>query len=201
MKNKINLKELFLFYLTAVLVSAPFRLNLINLNELLPLPAGLGIFYHTLYATGPLTGFIVVYYLMHSKVPRKVTFWGLNRTMSLLAILVIPAGLTISGITGKSGLESHYAGFLTGIMLVMYALAEEYGWRGYLQEALAPLPLVFRVLAIATLWYIWHLNFLRPGVNVTMHLIHFGSLVLGSWGLLRISESTGSLLFAAAVHL
>jgi hypothetical protein len=34
-----------------------------------------------------------------------------------------------------------------------------------------------------------------------MHAIHFLSLVAGSWGLLKITDTTKSILFAAAVHL
>jgi membrane protease YdiL (CAAX protease family) len=197
----INWVELVIFYVVAVVVSAPFRLRLVNMEDILPLPFGLNIFYHVLRGIGPLAGFIVVYYLLKSRVERKISFWGRNRFFSLLAILVIPVGLTMAGVQNDFELSRNYYGMLTGLMLILYALAEEYGWRAYLQEALAPLPIVWRILIIAVLWYLWHLNFIIPPFNIKMQLIHFLALLLGAWGLLKISESTYSVLFVAAVHL
>ena len=57
------------------------------------------------------------------------------------------------------------------------------------------------MLLIATLWYAWHLNFLHAQIPWRAHAIHFAGLLLGSWGLLRVSEVTRSLLFVASVHL
>jgi membrane protease YdiL (CAAX protease family) len=130
-----------------------------------------------------------------------LSFYGKSRFYSLAAILVIPAGLTVIGVRESSGSNEHYFGLLTGIMLIFYALGEEYGWRGYLQQALFPIKEAYRILLIAVLWYIWHLNFLIPGITVKSHIIHFLSLLLGSWGLMKISESSYSILFVAAVHL
>lgn len=199
--KNINWMELIIFYVVAVLVSAPFRLNLIKLDELIPLPYGLNVFYHILRGIGPAVGFITVYYLFKSRVPGRFTFLGLNKYYSFIAIAVIPLGLTFAGVDNDSGLNRNYFGFLTGIMLIFYALGEEYGWRGYLQQALSPIKVPYRILLIALLWYVWHLNFLLPGFTVKTHLIFFMFLLLGSWGLMKISESTFSILFVAAVHL
>lgn len=199
--ERINWFEIIIFYIVAVLVSAPFRLRLINPDELFPLPAGLGVFYHIFRGIGPAAGFIFVFYILKSKVNRSMTFWGQSRNFSLIAISAIPLGLTIAGVENNSGFNQHYFGFIYGIMLVFYALGEEYGWRGYLQQALAPMKAPFRILLIAILWYFWHLNFLLPDFTVKTHLIFFGFLLLGSWGLQKISEGTGSILFVAAVHL
>jgi uncharacterized protein len=199
--KNINWMELIIFYIVAVLVSAPFRLNLIKPDELFPLPYGLNIFYHILRGIGPTVGFITVYYLLKSRVPRRLTFLGLNKYYSLFAIAVIPLSLTFAGVDNDSGLNENYFGFLTGVMLIFYALAEEYGWRGYLQQALSPVKVRYRIVLIALLWFIWHLNFLLPGFTVKTHLIFFMFLLLGSWGLMKISESTFSILFVAAVHL
>jgi uncharacterized protein len=196
-----NWMELIIFYVVAVLVSAPFRLNLIKLDELFPLPYGLNIFYHIFRGIGPAVAFITVYYLFKSRVPRRLTFMGLNKYYSLIAIAVIPLGLTLAGVDNDSGLNKNYFGFLTGIMLIFYALGEEYGWRGYLQQALSQIKAPYRIFVIALLWFVWHLNFLLPGFTVKSHLFLFMFLLLGSWGLMKISESTFSILFVAAVHL
>ncbi len=84
---------------------------------------------------------------------------------------------------------------------MLYALGEEFGWRGYLQQALAPMKTIPKIFLIAVLWYLWHLNFFSPEFTLKTHIIHFSSIVLGTWGLLRITEMTKSILFASAVHL
>jgi membrane protease YdiL (CAAX protease family) len=121
--------------------------------------------------------------------------------ISTLSVLPIIAGITIAGVTNPLNLPERYYGFLLSMTLVFYSLCEEYGWRGYLQQALKPLKLPLRVFLIGTLWYIWHLNFLNPSITVQAHMIQYGSLLLGAWGLLKISEVTNSLLFVASVHL
>ena len=199
--KKINWRELIIFYIISVLVSAPFRLNLLHPSSVLPLPYGLNILYNVLRGIGPLVGFVTVVYILKSKVKRDITFFGLNKFYSFMAIIIIPLGLTIAGVHNEVGLNENYYGFIYGLMLVLYAIGEEYGWRGYLQQALAPLAMPYRILLIAILWYIWHLNFLIPGTSLQVHLIHFFSLLLGAWGLLKVSESTHSILFAVAVHL
>lgn len=200
-QQKINWPELLIFYAVAVLVSAPFRLRLIDLGKIAPLPYGLDIFYHILRGIGPAIGFIVVFYLLKSKVERKFTFWGISKLYTLIAAAVIPIGLVIIGVQNQAGVNEHYYGLLSGVMLIIYALGEEYGWRGYLQQALAPLKEPWRILAIAVLWYLWHLNYLLPGFSFTSQIIFFGFILLGSWGLMKISQSTLSILFTVAVHM
>lgn len=199
--TRVNWKEVFIFFTVAVLVSAPFRLRLINVKELLPLPEGLSLIYNVLRGIGPAVGYLVLFYVLKSKTQRPFTLWGVNKLYSLVAVLCIPIGLTVAGVTNDQSLDTHYFGFVIGVVLILYAMGEEYGWRGYLQQALAPLPERYRILAIAMFWYVWHLNFFIPEITLRSHLIHFLFLVLGSWGLLRISVSTRSMIFVVAVHL
>lgn len=199
--SKINWKEIFIYFIIAVSVSAPFRLNFIHLNELLPLPHGLSIMYQVFKGIGPFLGFIFVFYVLKSKIKNEFSFFGINVIYSILSVLIVLVGLTVIGVNNGIGINKMYYGFIYGMMLMLYSLGEEYGWRGYLQQALKPLPLFYRILVIAILWYFWHLNFLIPGISMKVHIIHFLALVLGSWGLLKISETSYSILFTAAVHL
>jgi len=199
--KKVNWLEIGVFYFVAVIVSAPFRLGLIQIEKVLPLPYGLNSLYTILRGIGPLVGFVVVFYFFKSSTKRQLSFWGKKRLGSILAAIIIPIGLSVVGIQNNSGFNPHYYGILYGFTLIFYSLGEEYGWRGYLQEALAPLKTFQKILLIAILWYVWHLNFLIAGISIKTHIIHFISLILGSWGLLRITEITKSILFACAVHL
>jgi membrane protease YdiL (CAAX protease family) len=199
--SRVNWKEVFIFFAVAVLVSAPFRLRLVNLKELLPLPDGLSLIYYVFRGIGPAIGYLVMFNVLKSKTDRPFTFWGVNKMYSLIAVLCIPISLTVAGVNNDLALDTHYFGFVTGMVLIFYAMGEEYGWRGYLQQALAPLPVLYRILTIAVFWYVWHLNYFIPEITLRSHIIHFLFLVLGSWGLLRISESTRSMIFVVAVHL
>lgn len=199
--NKIPWLEIAVFYVTAVVVSAPFRLGYIAFDLMEELPFGLNIFFHIFRAAGPLAGFLLVVYVCRTRVKRSITFLGQNAKASLIAIVPIVAGLSVAGVANNKGIQENYFGFITAIMLVIYALFEEYGWRAYLQQVLQPLKMIYKVFLISTLWYLWHLNFLNPHISLQTHLIHYLSLMLGSWGLLKISEATSSLLFVSAVHL
>ena len=199
--KSVNWKEVFIFFIVATAVSAPFRLSWLDMKEILPLPGGFNIFYNVLRGIGPLVGFVILFYGLKSKTLMTNSFFGINKLASIFAIVVIPIGLAVVGVPNSMNLNENYFGFLYGAMLVLYAIGEEYGWRGYLQEALRDLPLFIRVLAIASIWYLWHLSFLLPDVSLKTHVIHFGALVLGSWGLLKITDMSKSILFASAVHL
>ncbi len=199
--NQIKWTEIALFYVIAVLLSVPFRLGLISLEDLIPLPYGLNILYRVFRAIGPLLGYLAIFYIFNSKVRKEVTFLGKNGIISFLSISPILIGLAVVGIENKADINTHFLGFISGFTLIIYALFEEYGWRGYLQQALKPIKLPIRIFIIGTLWYIWHLNFLNPKITMQVHLIHYFSLLAGTWGLLKISEVTSSLLFVSAVHL
>ncbi len=199
--RSIPWSEIALYVVIATAVTAPFRLGWFDPATYVTLPFGMNLLFKVLRGIGPAVGFMVMRYIVHSKVPRTTSFWGIDAKASLIAILVFPVGLMIIGVENNAGLSPAAYGFLGGMTFALYALGEEYGWRGYLQQALAPLALPVRLLVIASIWYLWHLNFLNPNITLTMHLIQFGSLVLGAWGLLKVTESTHSILFAAAIHL
>ncbi len=199
--KRVNWWEVFIFFFVAVTVSAPFRLGFIDLASLVKLPFGLSLFFYVLRGIGPAIGFLVIFYVLRSQTQRTISFWGRDKIISFVAVLPMIIGLTIVGIPNNSGLNDHYFGLLYGLMLVLYSLGEEFGWRGYLQEASTPLPKVQRIFLIATLWFLWHLNFLRPEISFYSHAIHYASLVAGAWGLMKVTEISGSILFASAVHL
>jgi membrane protease YdiL (CAAX protease family) len=185
----------------ATAVSAPFRLEWVDLAEVLPLPFGLNLLYRVFRGIGPAVGALVVRQVLRSRVPRPTTLLGRSPRESLLAVAVVPLGLAMVGSGPLDDGLAHLRGLGLGVVLVAYALGEELGWRGYLQPALQPLTPLPRIVLVAFLWYLWHLNFLRPGISPLMHLAFFAALLAGSWGLAKVTEVTHSLLFAVAVHL
>jgi len=103
------------------------------------------------------------------------------------------------GYPNDFGMNAHLAGFLLGALIFLYALGEEIGWRGYMQDALAPRPLWIRALLIGVVWWAWHLFFFRsldPGYILQSLAIIFGTSFMLSW---LISESR-SWISVAAFH-
>jgi len=198
--EKVNWREVILFFVLATAISAPFRLHWIAPEKALTLPGGLNVLFRILGGIGPFVAYLIMYHLVKSNVPRTNNFYGRSKTSSIISIALIPIGLSIVGVSNEAGLNRNYFGLLYGLTLAIYSLGEEYGWRGYLQQALQPLPGVLKIFTIAVLWYVWHLNFLSQEISAKNHVIHFLFLVAGSWGLLKITDISRSILFAGAVH-
>jgi membrane protease YdiL (CAAX protease family) len=83
-----------------------------------------------------------------------ITFFGSSRWHSLAFFLlpVITLATVYAPIVGSRAA-------LVGVLLVFgffNILGEELGWRGFLQDALRPLPRGWRYLTIGVLWEFWH---------------------------------------------
>lgn len=93
-------------------------------------------------------------------------------------------------------------GFL--LMVPFVGIAEEAGWRGFLQPALEKkLPFPFSVLATAAIWDVWHIDqWLAPTSN------HYGDSFLGfsvnilvwSFALAALYRATRSVMACAVYH-
>lgn len=87
----------------------------------------------------------------------------------------------------------------------LFALGEEYGWRGLLWEAWQRHGIVRANLAIGVVWGLWHAPLILQGYNYPGH--SFGGVLLmvcftttASFVLTAIRELTGSVLPVAATH-
>ena len=87
----------------------------------------------------------------------------------------------------------------------LFALGEEYGWRGLLWEAWQRHGVVRANLALGVVWGLWHAPLIVQGYNYPGH--PFGGVLLmicfttaASFALTAIRELTGSVLPAAATH-
>ena len=93
-------------------------------------------------------------------------------------------------------------GFL--IMIPFVGIAEETGWRGFLQPALEErMRFPFSVLLTASVWYVWHLDlWLDPTSN------HYGDSMIGfgvtvfiwAFALAALYKATGSVMACAVYH-
>jgi membrane protease YdiL (CAAX protease family) len=117
-------------------------------------------------------------------------------------MVIIPILLfTIFGGNNDQNLNRHYYGFIVGTSLTLYAVFEECGWRGFLQNEFANLKPFLRAILIGSFWYLWHLSFISNDTTVLDELKFFGILVFASWGIGAIADKTKSIFASACFHL
>lgn len=187
MKTKINYFAILTFYTIAIalryLTNKTDFLSGVS-NEFLKV---------LLQGVGPTVGAIVAFSVF--KIKPVLSLKG-NYKKAIFPFLLY-WGLPIALILGVEFFtKGTISSFAAVIAILMYGLLEEIGWRGFLQQELKTLPVFLNVLIVGTLWFLWHLNFECTSSN----LIFFGILLLGSWGIGKVADTTHSLLAVTAFH-
>lgn len=145
-----------------------------------------------LQAVGPAIGAIVAFLIF--KIKPKLTLKGNYKNLIIPFILYwifpIILILTVEYFTKRT------FSIIPISAILIYGLLEEIGWRGFLQHELTSLPKLLNIIIVAILWFIWHLNFEMSSGNI----LFFGILVLASWGIGKVADSTQSFLAVSAFH-
>lgn len=191
--------RILLFYSIGLAFSYVFRIASPAWFENLTLPYGLAIIKDWIGGFGPFLGAVLVMALF--RLPRKISFTGSSPRRSWLMLLVPLILFTIFGAQNDYQVNSHLYGFFVGVVLVVYCLLEETGWRGYLQDELRGLHPALRYSLVGLLWYAWHLSFLNGSVSFLNELTILLILIAASWGLGQVAESTRSIMAAACLHM
>ena len=141
---------------------------------------------------GPLIGGLIVVKFLNRPNFLSLFSLGFWKTIAIIAIPVILFSLV--GIL-KTGIPYFTAPKIAATIL-LYALFEEFGWRGYLQSELSDLKKIYKYLIITVLWFVWHLNF-ELSIN---NLLFFLLLFAGSYGIGLMANKSKSLVVAALFH-
>ncbi|CAM4009362.1 CPBP family intramembrane glutamic endopeptidase [Flavobacterium weaverense] len=186
MKTKINYFAIINFYIIAI--GLRYLTNKTNLLE----NVNSDFIKVILQAAGPAIGAVVAFSIF--KIKPKLSLKGnyKNGITPFLLYWIFPITLILAVEYFTKGTFS----FTAISAILIYGLLEEIGWRGFLQQELKSLPKIVNVLIVAVLWFIWHLNFELTSGNI----IFFGILVLASWGIGKVADSTQSLLAVSAFH-
>jgi len=149
---------------------------------------------------GPMVGALVVLSIW-KRDTKQFSIWGSRPSRSLIALL-IPLGLgLVIGIRQTDFFENiHINGMAMVALGLAYAFAEEYGWRGYLQEALLPMGLKASAMIIGVLWYLWHFTWMNSQTNLTNELSFLALCLFGSWGMAVTAVKTQSIILPACLH-
>jgi len=187
MKTKINYFAILTFYTIAIILR-----YLTNKTDLLE-GVSSSFLKAILQGIGPAVGAIVAFTVF--KIKPALTLKG-NYKKALVPFLLY-WGLPIALILGVEYFsKGTFSSFGVVITILVYGLLEEIGWRGFLQQELKSLPVFLNVLIVGFLWFIWHLNFDLTSSN----LLFLGILLLGTWGIGKVADTTYSLLAVAAFH-
>ena len=155
------------------------------------------------YGLGPIGAALITRFLFRD-VSKTITWAG---TKPLRTTLFVGTPLLLGmafGVTNKAGQNEHVYGLLMALSGILYGFVEEAGWRGFLQDSLRPLPTVWRVILIGTMWLIWHFTFL-PDLSAvagprTPFLGVYAVILLASWGFGDAAERTKSVMVVACLH-
>jgi membrane protease YdiL (CAAX protease family) len=147
---------------------------------------------------------------------RTITFWGTSKIRSacfcvlpitFLAFVHPPADRLLFGVLNDPA--AHQLNpllFIVAVLLLLcWALGEELGWRGFLQDALRPISFVWRFVLIGFLWALWHFtNFTanRPiKVGSITIAIAYPAIILLTFIIGLAVERSRSLLVAVTIHM
>lgn len=192
--------HIIIYFIIATTLSAVFRLGLFDWYNKMFLPFGLTILMKSiLEGIGPIIAATIV--LTTIKKKSDITFLGCKKVKSFIMVIIPIVLFTICGANNDQNINRHYYGFIVGVSLILYAIFEEFGWRGFLQNELTNLKPLFRATLIGLFWYLWHLSFISKETTIFNELKFFGILIIASWGIGAIAEKTKSVFASACFHL
>lgn len=186
MKSKINYGAILVFFLIAV-----FCRYLTNITGILDFMEDSYV-KAILTGIGPALGALVVFLIFN--IPSIMSLKG-NYT-SLKTPIFIYWIFPIVLISLVAYFRNGTVPWLSVLIILIYGLLEEIGWRGFLYQQLKALPLLANIIIVSSLWFIWHLNF---DLSIS-NLLFYGILFLGSWGFGKVADLTSSFIAVSAFH-
>jgi membrane protease YdiL (CAAX protease family) len=200
--NSVNWKRVLIFFAIATVVSNIFRFNVFELqSELKKVPSWLSILISlVLEGSGVFIAAIISISVLKKRRNTEISLFGTSKSKSLIMALIPIIILTIVGVKNEFSIDSHLYGFIAVSGTLLYCIMEEFGWRGYLQEEFKALKPWTKYLLIGFIWYLWHLSFLTEA-SIGDNLFFLGMMILGSWGIGQVAESTKSIIASACFHM
>lgn len=199
-REKVHWLSVVVFYLLACAISWPFFWKRDVLGQQVPTFT---------YMWGPGIAAIITMLLFRKRHPRTITIFGGSIGKSLLFYLLpsLALGVVIALTAGDELREFEspiVVVFILPIMGIINTLGEELGWRGFLQDALRPLPPVWRYVLIGVLWEFWHFTNRTAGdplgkVAIVLAISYPATIIL-SWIIGLATDRTKSVMIAVTLH-
>ena len=201
---RVNWKSVATYYAIACLWSWPFfwRRDILHIPDT-PITSISKLLIHWGLMWGPAIGALVCFLVFRRSHRRVITLGGNSWVRSVLfyaAPFLLLAAFRAHALYGyaRPALVVAFPGFVS-------ILGEELGWRGFLQDALRPLPPVKRFILIGVLWEFWHFTTrtaqgwspLRVAVTL---LISYSAVILLSFIIGYATERSRSVVVAVSLH-
>ena len=144
---------------------------------------------------GPLLAGWLVFRRIHT-----VSWVGTRPAKAWLMLGILPLAWVVAELAGLPVSTNLGASLLFTLSVIIYCAGEEWGWRGYLYEALLTLSPVWRVVITSVLWYGWHFVFYTDLYDPQFALSFLAMIVAGSFGLDAVVVRTRSVAAVTAFH-
>jgi hypothetical protein len=155
------------------------------------------------YMWGPGLAALVILGWRRRTHARTITFFGSARSWSCTFYLVPLVALALAYLP-SAGLRGPAVAGVLGAIGWFNILGEELGWRGFLQDALRPLPRGWRYLVIGVMWEAWHFtnrtHGREPAEVVRTLAVSYPIVIALSTVLGEATDRSRSLLVAVTLH-
>jgi membrane protease YdiL (CAAX protease family) len=154
------------------------------------------------YMWGPGLAALAVLILRQLHHPRTITFFGSSRQWSLVffALPLVALAIVYAPLVG---IRVAVIGLLA-VVGFFNILGEELGWRGFLQDALRPLPRGWRYLTIGILWEFWHFTNRTSGPDLSATVrglvVSYPTVIALSIVIGEATDRARSLVVAVTLH-
>ena len=201
---RVNWRSVAAYYAIACLWSWPFfwRRDILHIPDT-PLTSMSKVVIHWGLMWGPGIAALVCMLAYRRSHKRVITLGGNSWVRSVLFYLTLFFLLSMFRAHALYGYDK--SALVAASPMFISILGEELGWRGFLQDALRPLPPVRRFVLIGVLWEFWHfttrtshgLSPLRIAVTL---LISYSAVILLSFIIGYAAERSRSVIVAVALH-
>lgn len=193
---KINWKFIILFCLIALGLSYPVQQGYLDeLYKVFTKDTFLSESSYLLAGFSTLIAALVVL-IFHKKLSHRITILGDDKGKNLLILSLPVIAFSFIGLNNNFGMNKSLYGFTFAIINTIYAFAEEFGWRRYLQNALEGINKNVKYIFIGVIWWIWHFRF-----DSQFDLFIFPVICMGGGYLLgKLADDLKSILPVVAMH-
>ena len=95
----------------------------------------------------------------HKNLSGRIKIIGDEKIKNLLILSLPVLVFSTIGLQNDLGVNKSLYAFVFASTNTLYAFAEEYGWRRYLQNALEGMNKHIKYLLIGVIWWLWHFRF------------------------------------------
>jgi hypothetical protein len=154
---------------------------------------------------GPGIAAIVCFRVFNRTHLKTITFLGSSVSQSLLFYFFpFLVHLILSFFPGTAEHKPQMTPLIYAELGLFNIVGQELGWRGYLQDAVRPLPKPFRYILIGILWELWHFTS-RTALGsltdvATRIIIFYPVCILFSWLIGEATDRSKSLFVAFTLH-